>query len=66
MLKSFENMLKCHISNIMSTAYQDNQGHKKLEWDKDQQQQTNVKDRAQSSRSKNIFLLQLHLQTTLD
>ena len=54
-------MLKCHISNIMSTAYQDNQGHKKLEWDKDQQQQTNVKDRAQSSRSKNSFLLQLHL-----
>ena len=56
-LKKFWKYVKMSY-DIMSTAYQDNLGHKKLEWDKEQQ--TNVKDRAQSSRSKN-FLLQKHL-----
>ena len=53
--KSFENMLECHIIScqLWKTAYQDKLGYKKLESDhQQQQQQTNVKDRAQSSRSK--------------
>ena len=35
----------------------------KLEWDKDQQQQTNVKDRAQSSRSKTPLMGRISIKT---
>ena len=45
-------MLECHIIScqLHKTAQQDKLGYKKLE--SEEQEQTNVKDRAQSSRSK--------------
>ena len=45
-------MLECHIIScqLHKTAQQDKEGYKKLE--SEEQEQTNVKDRAQSSRSK--------------